>query len=103
MKKGFILLFCLLSLASAINAQTEEKNRFLISASWSPKFIFDIYSDTQSFTDISLSGVTLKGEYSISDRFSIYSGYQFDQRMNAESYYYSFPYYSVRFLRVTGI
>lgn len=103
MKKSFILLFCLLSLASVINAQSENKNRFLISASWTPKFYFDVFSDTQSFNDFSLSGVTLKGEYRISDRFSIYSGYQFDQRNEPDSFFYYDLDYHVRFLRFTGI
>ena len=105
MKKSLIFMaICSLVLISLdLQAQSDEKPKFIVSTSWSPKMIFDIIDKSTTVIDVSFSAVSLTCDFAITPRTSLYVGYQFDQRRNPEMIgIYDIGYY-ITYKRFTGI
>ena len=84
MKKSVLLFLSLLFLISGSFAQSSTDKKFLISVSWAPKLYFDRISEKSRLIDYSLAGTSVIGEFSLNPRLSIFSGFQFDNKKNAE-------------------
>jgi hypothetical protein len=84
MKKAAFIILCLIILSPGLCAQSSTEKRFLISVSWSPKLYFDRVLDNNLLIDYSLVGTSFTCEYLLNQRLSIYSGFQFDNKKNAE-------------------
>jgi hypothetical protein len=77
MKNLFMIFLGLMFISTGTNAQQDE-NRFKFSVSWSPLRYNDVVSENSTVSDFSILGASVSGEYSISPRLSIITGFQYN-------------------------
>jgi len=83
-KKFTLLVVCTICFSPLSHLKSQSHNKYQLSASWSPKLYFYSISKDIVLKDVSFSGISLIAEFMINPKLGIYSGFQYDNKSNAE-------------------